>query len=194
MISFAIVGHLARTDGGFSLNDLPGSGGRMDVLCRCVNASLFLSHDLRRDVDCYLVLCGEPAGPKTVKFSGAQVRSLSPDERSAAALIKKVIDVPCGSEFREAAQGVFIRKGGLDRLVKEHRFAVLDENGKDIRDAEMAPDAFLLSDHLNFTEAEEELMRDAPRYSVGPKCLHADHTITVVHNELDRRTSNHGNS
>ncbi len=70
MTSFAIIGHLARTDGGFSLNDLPGSGGRMDVLCRCVNASLFLSHDLRRDVDCYLVLCGEPAGPKTVKFSG----------------------------------------------------------------------------------------------------------------------------
>ena len=123
MTSFAIIGHLARTDGGFSLNDLPGSGGRMDVLCRCVNTSLFLSHDLRRDVDCYLILCGEPAGPKTVKFSGELVRSLSPDERSAAALIKKVIDTPCGSEFREAAQGVFIRKGGLERLMTEHTFA-----------------------------------------------------------------------
>ena len=73
MASFAIVGHLARTDGDFSLNDLPGAG-RMDVLCRCVNASLFLSHDLRRDVDCYLVLLGGPKGPKTVKFSG-EVRS-----------------------------------------------------------------------------------------------------------------------
>jgi tRNA (pseudouridine54-N1)-methyltransferase len=70
MTLFAIIGHLARTDGGFSINDLPGSGGRMDVLCRCVNTSLFLSHDLRRDTDCYLVICGEPAGPKTVKFSG----------------------------------------------------------------------------------------------------------------------------
>jgi tRNA (pseudouridine54-N1)-methyltransferase len=189
MTSFAIIGHLARTDGGFSLNDLPGSGGRMDVLCRCVNTSLFLSHDLRRDVDCYLILCGEPAGPKTVKFSGALVRSLSPDERSAGALIKKVIDTPCGSEFREAAQGVFIRKGGLERLLFEHRFAVLDENGADIRKAADLPNAFILSDHLNFTEAEEELLRDCPRYSVGPKCLHADHTITVLHNELDRRTA-----
>jgi tRNA (pseudouridine54-N1)-methyltransferase len=188
MTLFAIIGHLARTDGGFSINDLPGSGGRMDVLCRCVNASLFLSHDLRRDVDCCLVLCGEPAGPKTVKFSGAQVRSLSPDERSAAALIKKVIDTPCGSEFREAAQGVFIRKGGLDRLVAEHAFAVLDENGTDVREAETLPGAFLLSDHLNFTESEELLIRGCPRYSVGPKCLHADHTITVLHNELDRRS------
>jgi len=189
MTSFAIIGHLARTDGGFSLNDLPGSGGRMDVLCRCVNASLFLSHDLRRDVDCYLILCGEPAGPKTVKFSGALVRSLSPDERSAGALVKKVIDTPCGSEFREAAQGVFIRKGGLERLLTEHRFAVLDEKGTDIRKGTDLTDAFILSDHLNFTDTEEALLRDCPRYSVGPKCLHADHTITVLHNELDRRTA-----
>lgn len=187
MTLFAVVGHRARTDGGFSLNDLPGSGGRMDVLCRCVNASLFLSHDLRRDVECCLVLCGEPAGPKTIKFSGELVRSLSPDERSAGALIKKVIDTPCGSDFREAAQGVFIRKGGLDRLLAGHRFAVLDENGADIRTAPELPDAWLLSDHLNFTGEEEALIRDLPRYSAGPMCLHADHTITIVHNELDRR-------
>lgn len=189
MTAFAIVGHIARTDGNFSINDLPGSGGRMDVLCRCVSASLFLSHDLRRDVDCYLVLLGAPSGPKTVKFSGAAVRSLSPDERSAAALIKKVIDVPCGTEFREAAEGVSIRKGGLERLTRDLPFGVLDETGEDIRVAKELPGAFLLSDHLNFTEAENELVRDCPRYSVGPKCLHADHTITVVHNELDRRTS-----
>ncbi len=187
MTAFAIVGHCARTDGSFSLNDLPGSGGRMDVLCRCVNASLFLSHDLRRDVECYLVLLGAPSGPKTVKFSGASVRSLSPDERSAGALIKKVIDTPCGSEFREAADGISIRKGGLERLMKEHTFAVLDEKGTDIRKAANMADAFLLSDHLNFTDSEETMIRDCHRYSVGPKCLHADHTITLVHNELDRR-------
>lgn len=187
MTAFAIVGHLARTDSGFSINDLPGSGGRMDVLCRCVNASLFLSHDLRRDVDCFLVLLGPPSGPKTIRFSGATVRSLSPDERSAAALIKKVIDVPCGSEFREAADGVSIRKGGLERLMQEMSFGVLDENGEDIRKAQDLPGAFLLSDHLNFTEPEQALTSACPNYSVGPKCLHADHTITVVHNELDRR-------
>lgn len=187
MTSFAIVGHLARTDGVFSLNDLPGSSGRMDVLCRCVNASLFLSHDMRRDTDCYLILCGEPAAPKTVRFSGTAVRSLSPDERSAAALIKKALELPVGSEFREAAPGVSVRKGGLERLITEHVFAVLDEKGGDIRSAETLTDAFILSDHLNFTDDEESLIRHCSRYSVGPACLHADHTITVVHNELDRR-------
>jgi tRNA (pseudouridine54-N1)-methyltransferase len=187
MTVFAIVGHTARTDGAFSLNDLPGSGGRMDVLCRCVNASLFLSHDLRRDTDCYLILCGEPAGPKTVRFSGSSVKSLSPDERSAGALIKKALDIPVGSEFRDAAPGVSVRKGGLGRLIGEHACAVLDENGSDIRHAETLPGAFVLSDHLNFTRDEELLLDTCPRYSVGPACLHADHTITVLQNELDRR-------
>jgi tRNA (pseudouridine54-N1)-methyltransferase len=187
MTSFAVIGHIARTDGAFSLNDLPGSGGRLDVLCRCVNSSLFLSHDIRRDTDCYLVLCGEPAEPKTIRFSGTAVRSLSPDERSAAALIKKALELPVGSEFRDAAPGVSVRKGGLARLIEEEAFAVLDEKGGDIRSNETLPDAFILSDHLNFTDDEESLIRNCPRYSVGPACLHADHTITVVHNELDRR-------
>jgi tRNA (pseudouridine54-N1)-methyltransferase len=187
MTSFTVMGHLARSDGLFSLNDLPGSGGRMDVLCRCVNASLFLSHDMRRDTDCYLILCGEEEAPKTIRFSGSSVRSLSPDERSSAALIKKALGLPAGSEFREAAAGVSVRKGGLDRLMKEHVFAVLDEKGSDIRSAERLPESFILSDHLNFTDDEELLVSHCPRYSVGPVCLHADHTITVLHNELDRR-------
>ena len=95
MASFAIVGHLARTDGDFSLNDLPGAG-RMDVLCRCVNASLFLSHNLRRDADCSLVLLGGPKEPKTVQFRGNAIRSLSPDERSAGHSSKRRSPSPAG--------------------------------------------------------------------------------------------------
>ncbi|MDD1695947.1 MAG: tRNA (pseudouridine(54)-N(1))-methyltransferase TrmY, partial [Methanoregula sp.] len=127
------------------------------------------------------------AAPKTIRFSGSAVRSLSPDERSAGALIKKALDIPTGSEFREAAPGVSVRKGGLDRLMSEHTFAVLDETGSDIRTADQLPDAFILSDHLNFTKEEEQMVAACPRFSVGPACLHADHTITVLHNELDRR-------
>ena len=97
--------------------------------------------------------------------------------------------MPCGSEFRQAADGVSIRKGGLERLMTEYAFAVLDESGTDIRTVQDLPTTYLLSDHLNFTEQECGLAKDCPKYSVGPKCLHADHVITVLHNELDRRAS-----
>jgi len=189
MTGFAVVGHTARTDGSFSLNDLAGGAGRMDVLCRCVNASLFLSYGLRRDAECTLILSGQPQPPKTVKFMGSTIRSLNPDERSPAALLKKVLAMPCGSEFREAAPGVFIRKAGLGRLLQEGAYAVLDENGTDIRKAESLPASFLLSDHLNFTEEEGSLLTGCPRFSVGPAVLHADHAITVLLNEIDRRNA-----
>ncbi|MCX6685606.1 MAG: tRNA (pseudouridine(54)-N(1))-methyltransferase TrmY [Methanoregula sp.] len=189
MTSFAVIGHTARSDGAFSLNDLPSSGGRMDVLCRCVNASLFLSHGLRRDVECFLVFQGEPGPKKTVKFSGSSLRSLNPDERNAGALIKKALVLPCGAEFREASPGVSVRKGGFERLVQEGAYSVLDERGTDIRKADQIPSAFLLSDHMNFTIEEEAFILDCPKYSVGPAVLHADHAITVLLNELDRRNA-----
>jgi len=187
MTVVAVVGHTAPTDAVFSLNDLAGGAGRMDVLCRCVNACLFLSHNLRRDVDCNLVLQGGPGPVKTVRFSGSEVRSLNPDEKSPAALIKKALALPCGSEFREAAPGVAVRKSDLSRLLEKTPFAILDENGTDIRKAESLPSAFLLSDHMNFTPEEEDLLAGCPRFSVGPSVLHADHAIIVLLNELDRR-------
>jgi tRNA (pseudouridine54-N1)-methyltransferase len=187
MKRFAIVGHLATTSAAFSLNDLPGSGGRMDVLCRSVNSSFFLSHDLRRDVECYLILCGEPGPEKTVLFRGSEVRYLSPDERSSAALIKKALSIPCGDEFRESTPGVYIRRGGLSRLLAEFPFVVLDEGGEDIRTAAELPENYLLSDHHNLTAEEESLVEGYRSYSVGPRSLHADHTITVLLNEMDRR-------
>jgi tRNA (pseudouridine54-N1)-methyltransferase len=65
MTVFAIVGHLARTDGAFSLNDCAGGAGRMDVLCRCVTATLVLSHGLRRDMGnpCHLKMSGFQGTP-----------------------------------------------------------------------------------------------------------------------------------
>jgi tRNA (pseudouridine54-N1)-methyltransferase len=188
MRRFVVVGHLGSTDPGFSLNDLPGAG-RMDELCRCVAASLCLSHGMRRDAECWLLLLGGPRGPKTISFSGAEVRNLSPDERNIAGLIKKALALPCGTTFREASPGVRVRKGGLDAVLDECSCAVLDEGGVDVREASSLPETVLLSDHLNFTEEEEALTRGLPSYSLGPQVLHADQAIVVLHNELDRRES-----
>jgi tRNA (pseudouridine54-N1)-methyltransferase len=186
MLRLAILGHKATTSPDFPLNDMPGGAGRMDVLCRCINSSFFLSHDIRRNTECYLILEGDEPH-KTLRFSGETIRSLNPDERSAGALIKKGLSTPAEPKFKKAADGIAIRTGGLAKLLQEFSFAILDENGEDIRDVEKLPENFILSDHMNFTEKEEILLKDLPRYSVGPRVLHADHTITVILNEFDRR-------
>jgi tRNA (pseudouridine54-N1)-methyltransferase len=187
MKKFLIIGHKAVTEGSFSLNDMPGGAGRMDVLCRCVNSCFFLSHDLRRDVECYLLLLGEPKSPKTILIKGSEVRYLNPDERSAGSLIKKALQATCGQEFIESTKGIYVRNGGLEKLLNEIEFTVLDENGTDIREIETIPENYILSDHMNFSEEEEALINELPKISAGPKVLHADHTITVILNEHDRR-------
>ncbi|MCQ8893184.1 MAG: tRNA (pseudouridine(54)-N(1))-methyltransferase TrmY [Methanolinea sp.] len=187
MIRIAVVGHLARTSGDFFLSDMPGGAGRMDILCRCINAAFFLSHGLRREIECYLVLCGPPSPPKIVRFSGASLRSLNPDERSAGALIKKALGLPVGSEFRESTPGVAVRRGGLPDLVAMFPFAVLDEGGRDIRASPRLPEGFLLSDHLDFSPEERAILGEREMLSVGPVTLHADHAIVVLLNEIDRR-------
>ena len=189
MVSFAVIGHQAKTDSSFSLNDLPGSGGRMDLLCRCVQASLFLSHGIREDASCHLVLSGSPGSPRTIQFEGKTIRSLSPDERSSASFIKKALEIPAGNLYREVSPGLRVRKGGIESLLAEQKYGVLDEGGVDIRAVSVGdmPDGFLLSDHQNFTSEEEVLIRDLPRFSLGPRVLHADHAIVLLWNEIDRR-------
>ncbi len=189
MRSFVIIGHKATTEP-FSLNDLPGAAGRMDILCRCVNASLFLSHDLRRDVCVYLVLKGG-IQPKLVRFDGSSLRYLSPDERSAASLIKKALEKNAQDFWTESTPGVGIRKGDIRDLLKElnKKIIYLREDGTDIRGKKLeAEPLFLLGDHEGLTDEEEKMIRGYEHevVNVGPLSLHADHCIVLLHNEMDR--------
>jgi tRNA (pseudouridine54-N1)-methyltransferase len=192
MKDFIIIGHKAVT-GTFSLNDLPGAAGRMDILCRCVNAALFLSHDLRRDVRVFLVMKGEPSPPKLIRFDGATIRYLSPDERSAASLIKKALEKNVQDFWTESTPGVSVRKGDLDILLMEldTKIIYLREDGEDIRKnkfGEAFNPLFLLGNHLGLTDDEERIVAgyDTEITSVGPLSLHADHCIVLLHNEMDR--------
>lgn len=203
MREFIVVGHKAHTDGNFNLNDLPGSGGRIDILCRCVNCALFLSHDLRRDVIIYLVLLGEPDIPRIVKFEGENVRYLNPDERSSGSLIKKALERSAIPRWRESTRGVWIRLGGLADLLEEvvteeKRLFYLQEDGEDIRNVfkENVQDTtvFVLGDHTGMTPEEEIVIQDldAKTINIGPISLHADHCIILVNNEIDRTVGTTG--
>lgn len=186
------MGHKAVTTPKFSLNDLPGGAGRMDILARCINASLFLSHDLRRDVETTVILLGEPNAPVAIRVNGEKVRYLSPDERSPSALIKKALEkgVPHAGE-EESTPGIYISRRTFEEVINDLENVVyLHEQGKDIEEAEFPEDvAFVLSDHQDLTPEEEAILekKGATKVSLGKKLYHADQCIVMVNYTLDRR-------
>lgn len=193
MRAFIVLGHRVPLTPDFTLNDLPGSAGRLDILCRCITAAFCLSHGIRRDVIVYLVLQDQII----IRLDGSRLKHLNPDERSTAALIQKALNAFSQNREKEceieSTPGIFVASGGLANVLDRAQRAgvmiyMLHERGAPIRQAELHSDAaFVLSDHLEFLPEEEAILERVPRLSVGPLSLHADHCIVIVHNELDLR-------
>ncbi len=197
MRRFVLIGQTASASSDFSLEDLPGSSGRLDVLLRAVRAALLVSHGLRRDVLVYLVLRGGAAGPRLLRIDGRSVKFLRPDERSLATLIRKTLAAapsPCPA-FVELRPGLELRDGDLAEVLAEApaaRSFVLHEGGRELREVPAASDDeawFFIGDHLGFDVVSFALLErhGCERVSVGPVSVHSDDAITLVHNELDRR-------
>ena len=199
MRDIVIIGHKAKTSGDFSLNDLPGSAGRMDILCRCVSSALFLSFGMRRDVNVHLLLLGEPDPGKIIRFEGLHLRYLNPDERSSGSLIQKALLKNAAGQDIRSTPGVWTRTGDLNSLLASFEgrtLLYLREDGKDFREIarEIQDPVFILGDHTGVTEEEEKQLLEAGAQviSVGPISLHSNHCITLIHNELDRVEAERG--
>ena len=191
MRQFVVTGHDAPTTADFSLDDLPGGAGRLDLLARCVTSALVLSHGIRDDVRVHLVLADE----YTVTFDGSSLRNFNPDERSTAARVRNALDEreeAIGHVPVETSPGVSLTRRGFDptveALARDGTLVPLHENGDPAVDVEPPTDpVFVLSDHNEFTDAERTSLDDVAdrRLSLGPRAVHADHAIVVAHNYLD---------
>jgi tRNA (pseudouridine54-N1)-methyltransferase len=191
MRQFVVVGHEAPTDADFALNDLASGAGRLDLLARSVLAALLLSHDVREDTRIHLVHGDE----LTITFDGSTIRSLHPDERSAAALIRAALD--CADEAVgqlgvEPSPGVSLRRSGfddtLDTLDDAGTVIYLHPEGARASEIDPPPDpVFVLSDNRPFESAERGRLETVSerRLSFGPRKLHTDQSITVAHNWCD---------
>ncbi|MFT4946167.1 MAG: tRNA (pseudouridine54-N1)-methyltransferase [Natronomonas sp.] len=190
MRQFIVVARSGPTTDDFSLDDLPAAG-RVDLLARCVTASLLLSHGLREDVRTHLVL----GDGFTVRFEGRELRGLHPDERSTAALIRNALserEEAIGRIPVEISAGVSLVRMGLDSTLaaveRDSQIYRLHPDGAP-KSAVSPPEspAFVLSNHREFEEADIETVSEYAdgELCLGPEAIHADHAIAVTHNWLD---------
>jgi tRNA (pseudouridine54-N1)-methyltransferase len=196
MRRFAVIGKKAVASPDFSLDDLPGTSGRLDVLLRCVRAAMLVSHGIRRDVTVYLVLRGGRAGPRVLRIDGGEVQFLRPDERSLGALVKKALAHDCNEEsFREVKPGIAVARGDIESVLADappSKVFLLEEGSIDLRsEPDLAAQDVLVfvGDHQGVDEASRcRLMAAGARaIAVGPTSIHAEDAIAVMSNELDRR-------
>ena len=189
MRQFLILGHDAPTDAAFSLDDLPGGAGRLDVLCRCVTTGLLNSHGIRTDAAVTTLHQNEIA----VRFDGESIKRLNPDERSTAARFRTALgdaENAIGSVGVESSPGVIVAKRNLTDLLAEVPKPIIQLHPGGDSVTTLPSDTsgtFVLSDHRRFADHDEQILegRCDRRISVGPVALHADQAITVLHNYLD---------
>ncbi|MBA7516882.1 putative pseudouridine methyltransferase [subsurface metagenome] len=189
MKQFILYTSKAVTSPDFSLDDLPGSGGRMDLVARCICNALWISHDLRRDSCIHVVACGSPNPPVVISFYGNMLRDVSPDERNIAAWIKKAL------AKKRKNPGISIRKLSFQQLVEElasegNFFYILHEQGRDISEVKLKVDSvFVLGDHIGLPEKEEKFVAqfEHDKLSLGTTSYLASQCVTVLHYELDKK-------
>lgn len=186
-----------KTSPDINIDNLPGEG-KLDVVCGCIANALHISHHMREDTVFYLILDGPPLPPKLVTFYGDKIKDLGFDERGIA---KKLINaLKKGSSLKldeevEAEPGINIAKKSFEKLFKEkaenRKIFYLHKKGKDIREVNFGSNPlFVLGDHTGVPKNTERFLEraGAEKIKLGPVMLFASQCITVLHNELDRRT------
>jgi len=189
---FAIIGHDVPAKGDFSLNDLAGGAGRLDVLLRAVNTALFVSHGIREDSQIILHL-GE-SGSRRIRFDGRALRGVHPDERSIAGHVRAVVRsrMPPVGVWKEYSAGISHSGGGIGETLQEWseggcKIFVIDPGGNPVENVSFDGEfGFILSDHKPFTKQEKDLMRGCDKVSVGQKWLQGHSCIAIMHHHLDR--------
>ena len=190
---FAIIGHRAPSSGALNLNDLAGSGGRMDVLARAVNSALFVSHGIRKDSHVLLHLMGGDGPSRRIWFNGSSLAGVRPDERSISGQIKGIMKetVPPRGRFREFSSGILHSGGGIEQTVGEWSARgvcpiILDANGSDFSDVPSSVDlGFIISDDKPLTDLDTQSLKGAVSLSLGGRWLQGHSCIAILHYLLD---------
>ena len=207
-LQFLVVVHRVPISADFTLNDLAGSGGRMDAIANSVTAAFLYSNHMRRDTRLSLLMVSDPNRPIRVSMDGSSLRNLNPDERSTAALVKNAIQRYWGARAAaeregetpaaeiETSPGILV--SSVDPVKELLSFAqtpgalwLTEEGGPFPTGATGEAVRVVLSDPYDLTPEEAAVLSGAgiQRVSLGPLPLHSAQCITIVHNMLDRQKS-----
>jgi tRNA (pseudouridine54-N1)-methyltransferase len=79
-------------EGSIRVDDLVN--GRVDLICRAIANSVFVSHQIRKNTTCWILIhFGREETPisRTIEIRGGEVKHLRVDERNIALILRRTI-------------------------------------------------------------------------------------------------------
>lgn len=179
-VHFLLLSHTTPPDGSWGLDDLAGSAGRVDVLCRAVTNALFVSHGISKNV---VTLQFQLDPPTAVRIDGAKVRRMNPDERSTAARIRNALQARHDDPWWEEVEpGIEVAPYTFAETLAELNAVILLDAGGDPATRPVPDGTYALSDHQHFTDAERALLQPklSATMSLGKQWLHGHQCIIII--------------
>ena len=175
---FVVFLKQAVPDPALNLNSLTGTG-RLDVLCRTITSTFFLSNAFRKNTELYAYF---ETVALLIRFEGSLLRRLNPDERSIAGFLRSVFQ-------NKKIKGTSSRLMALEDFPSMFPAGyLLDVAGKNLpqtRQPQKQPPVFFLGDHLGFTLEEKKIFDYLQPLSLGSKSLLTSQCIAIIHHWLD---------
>ncbi|MFW9853837.1 MAG: hypothetical protein ACFFFG_02165 [Candidatus Thorarchaeota archaeon] len=161
-----------------SLNNLTGFG-RLDVLCRCITATFFLSNAFRRETQLSIFF---RLNELLLNINGKKAEGINPDERSIAGVLKRVFK-------GRISRGITLVPATLQEILTFHLPTVLDVHGNKNFTELTQQDVFLIGDQIGFTDTDRQMFSDVSKVeslTIGSHVYLSSQTITILHYLLDQ--------
>ncbi|MBN2203275.1 MAG: tRNA (pseudouridine(54)-N(1))-methyltransferase TrmY [Candidatus Aenigmarchaeota archaeon] len=189
MRSFLLYSRKGRTDSKFEEEKLV-EAGRMDLVCRCIPAALWISHKARDDTKLFVNLNGPPRAPTTICFDGSKLVKVYVDEKMNARWIKKLLEAKYGKDWLDV-KGSLVAKKSFQDIIKETKsnVYVLHEKGTPIEDVELKENPmFVMGDQIGLPGKEEGFaLRKGEKISIGKNAYLVSNCIANLNWVCDQR-------
>jgi tRNA (pseudouridine54-N1)-methyltransferase len=198
-LSIVVDALRARTSDEFLIRDLPGTSGRLDVVCRILVSIYRTNPKLADAIQVNAVLGGPPTPPLRINVHYGNATDFPESELECAIILKDVLHhyrtkgvgqdcqwpqfSICSQSFSETLQSVIGDKKQILYLV---------ESGTPLQEAKLdlnQPLVLILGDDQGLSEEHEKHVYSHPvqKVSIGTRSLLGSHVISLVLRELMRR-------
>ncbi|MHA2295972.1 MAG: hypothetical protein ACXAEU_03455 [Candidatus Hodarchaeales archaeon] len=177
---FNVILNEAAIEETFNLNNLTGSG-RIDVVCRIINSTFFMSNAFRKNTELNLLF---KKASQMLTIAGNTVRGINPDERAIAGVLKRVFS-------RKSYKGIEITDINWTETLALLEGYLMIENGSEIvfnNRPNPLPMIFTLGDQQGFDQDDLEIFltnNNLQSCSLGNHSYLSSSCITIVHYLLD---------